>query len=357
MNRSVIGRAFLVALLGLSPGGFAVDNYSVRKKTVEGHTTYHLAAAQHKMDFGLVPDIGNFGYTFTVKGKKVLLAPDSLQAYIEKRSLGRGIPLMAPFANRIDRDYYYFQGKKYLLNEALGNFLRTPPKNYPIHGLLAYDARWEVIKTGASSATGAYVTSRLEFYKYPDLMAQFPFACVYEITYRLKDGKLECKTKVSNVGNSQMPIHFGYHPYFVPDGPRSGWTLHIAAKRHWIVPEDLIPTGQTEPTEACLPEATTSLTLGKTFVDGGFTDLQRDARGLAHFWVAGTTQKVEVVFDQGYNTAIVYAPLDTEMVCIEPQTGPTNAFNLEHEGKFKGLIVLDPGKTFQASYWIIPTGF
>jgi hypothetical protein len=38
-------------------------------------------------------------------------------------------------------------------------------------------------------------------------------------------------------------------------------------------------------------------------------------------------------------------------------TGPTNAFNLDHEGKFKGLIMLAPGKTFKASYWIVPTGF
>ena len=37
--------------------------------------------------------------------------------------------------------------------------------------------------------------------------------------------------------------------------------------------------------------------------------------------------------------------------------GPTNAFNLQHEGKFKHLIVLAPGKTFEASFWIVPTGF
>jgi galactose mutarotase-like enzyme len=53
----------------------------------------------------------------------------------------------------------------------------------------------------------------------------------------------------------------------------------------------------------------------------------------------------------------VYALLDNTLICIEPQTGPTNASNLEHEGKFKGLVTVDPGKTFQATYWIIPTGF
>jgi aldose 1-epimerase len=347
-----------LAILGTLPaGGFAVGNYAVTKKTVERHLTYHLIDAQRKMDFGVVPDIGNLGYEFKVDGKDVLLAPDSLEAYRTQRALGRGNPLMAPFANRIDREHYYFQGKKYLLNDALGNFIRAGSSNLPIHGLLAYDPRWEVVKTGASNREGAYITSRIDFYKYPELMAQFPFAHIWEITYRLKDGALECSTTVKNVGQAPMPVHFGYHPYFVPDGPREEWTLHIAAKRHWIVDDRLIPTGELEPTETFLPGSTGVLTLRKTFIDGGFTALDRDTKGQGRFWVAGKTRKVEVVFDRNYETAIVFAPLDTEMVCIEPQTGPTNAFNLQHEGKFRGLIVLDSSKTFRATFWIIPTGF
>ena len=178
-----------------------------------------------------------------------------------------------------------------------------------------------------------------------------------EVTYRLKDGQLECTTSVKNVGNSQMPVHFGYHPYFVPDGPRAGWRLHVAAKKHWVVDDVLIPTGEIEPTEQFLPGATGVLTLGKTFIDGGFTELGRDSKGMARFWVAGKKQQIEVVFDRNYKTAVVFAPLFTDMVCIEPQTGPTNAFNLQHEGKFKGLTALDPGKTFAAGFWIRPTGY
>ncbi len=334
-----------------------MGKYAVKKKTVEGHPTYHLIDVQRKMDFGVVPDIGNLGYSFKANGKDVLLAPDSFESYIQERGLGRGNPLMAPFANRINQDSYYFQGKKFLLNDELKNFLRTPPLNYPIHGLLAYDPRWEIVKTAASDATGAHITSRLEFYKYPELMAQFPFAHIIEITYALKGGRLECSTKITNVGASPMPVHFGYHPYFVPDGPREEWTLHIAARTHWIVDEGLIPTGQTEPAETFLPDSTQSLTLGKSYIDGGFTDLMRGKDGLARFWTKGKNHRIEVVFDKGFNTAIVFAPLHTEMVCIEPQTGPTNAFNLQHEGKIRDLVILKPQGTFKATFWIIPTGF
>ena len=188
-------------------------------------------------------------------------------------------------------------------------------------------------------------------------MANFPFAHVYEITYRLKDGKLECTTQVTNVGNSVMPVHFGYHPYFRPDGPRAGWTVSIGAKKHWLTERELIPTGETEPTERFLPGVTRGVKLGDAFVDAGFSDLDRDAKGLGHIWTKGQTEKIEVLYSKEYDYAVVYAPLDNTLICLEPMTGPANAFNLEHEGKFQGLLTLEPGKTFKASYWIVPTGF
>ena len=226
-----------------------------------------------------------------------------------------------------------------------------------LHGLLVFDPHWEVVKTGGSDAEGAFITSRLEFYKYPDLMAQFPFAQVYRITYRLKDGRLECTTEVTNVGNSPLPVHFGYHPYFRPDGPREDWTLGIGAQKHWIANDVLIPNGETEPTEKFLPGAAESVRLGKKFIDTGFSDFKRDSKGLGRIWTKGKTEKIEVVYGKGFDYAIVYAPLDNTLICLEPQTGPTNAFNLTEEGKFNGLMVLQPGKTFTASYWIVPTGF
>jgi aldose 1-epimerase len=357
MSTRIVRGIVVVMFLALPTRGAAMGNYSVIRKAVEGHTTYHLLDARRKMDLGIVPDIGNFVYQFKVDGKDVLIAPESLKAYIERHWFGWGIPFLAPYANRIDHDYYYFQDKKYLLNDSLGNLLRVPPANLVLHGLLVFDPHWEVVKTGGSDATGAFIASHLEFYKYPDLMAQFPFAHVYDVTYRLRDGKLECTTKVTNEGKSAMPVHFGYHPYFCPNGPSEEWTLGIGALKHWVVNEALIPSGDTEPTDTFLPGATTSLTLGRQFIDAGFADFKRDPEGLGHIWTKGKTEKIEVVYGKEFQDAIVYAPLDHTLICIEPQTGPTNAFNLEHECKFKGLDTLDPGRTFEATYWIVPTGF
>jgi galactose mutarotase-like enzyme len=188
-------------------------------------------------------------------------------------------------------------------------------------------------------------------------MAQFPFAQVYEMTYRLKEGKLECATRITNAGNSDLPVHFAFHPYFLPDGPREEWKLTIGAQKHWIVTKQLIPTGETEPTDKFLVGVTEGVALGQTFIDDGFSEFARDAHGLGQVVIQGKTQKIEVLYGRGFDYAIVYAPLNKTLICAEPQTGPTNAFNLEHEGKFKHLITLGPGKTFEASFWIAPIGF
>jgi aldose 1-epimerase len=343
-------------LLSLPLGGLAADNYAVKKEVIEGHTTYHLLDSKLKMDVGIVPDIGNLAYQFKVNGKDVLIPVESFQDYLEKHTFGWGIPFLAPWANRIDNDCYYFEGKKYLLNDSLGNVIRDDSKQ-PLHGLLVYETRWKVVKTGSSDVDGAFIVSRLEFYKYPDLMAQFPFAQVYEMTYRLKDGKLECVTQVTNLSNSNLPVHFAFHPYFHPDGPREQWKLTISAQKHWIVTKQLIPTGETEPTDKFLPGVTKGVALDQTFIDDGFSEFRRGANGLGQVLIQGKTQKIEVQYGKGFDYAIVYAPLNKTLICAEPQTGPTNAFNLQHAGKFKNLIILAPGETFEASFWIAPIGF
>ncbi|HEV2175857.1 MAG TPA: aldose 1-epimerase [Terriglobia bacterium] len=348
----------LLALPGFAAMALATTPYSVSQKAVEGHTTYHLMDSGRHMDVGIVPDMGNFVCQFKSNGKDVLIPPVSFKEYLAKHWFCCGIPFLEPWANRIDKNYYYFQGQKYLLNDDLGNLLRLPDTKLIIHGLLVFDPRWKVVKTGASAAAGAFITSRLDFYKYPDLMAQFPFAHSIEITYRLKDGKLENTTEIQNVSAAAMPVFFGYHPYFRPDGPREDWTVSIGAKLHWI-PDDhtqLLPTGETEPADKYLPHAE-EFKLDKTFIDDGFSDLVRDAQGLGHYWVKGKTEKIEMVFGKEYNFGHVYAPLDNTLICLEPETATTNAFNLNHGGKFPDLIVLQPGKTFRASYWIVPTGF
>ena len=334
-----------------------MGKYTITKNAVDGHVTYCLADSSRRMEVGVVPDIGNFVYEFKVNGNNVLISPQSLKEYGANRESCCGSPFLTPWANRIDHDHYYFQGKKYLLNDSLGNLLRDD-FGQVIHGLLAYDARWEVAKNGSSDGRGAWLTSRFEFYRHSDLMAQFPFAHTIEITYRLKDGKLETTTVIHNIGHSPMPVMMAYHPFFCLDGNREEWRLSLCAKTHWLATKRLISTGETEPAEKFLPGAK-DFRLGQVFLDDVFSNFDRSIDGFGHVTVKGRTHTVELMYGKEFDFTVVYSPLppNDPLICIEPQTGPTNSFNLNHEGKFPGLVALEPGRLFKASYWIVPGGY
>ena len=44
-------------------------------------------------------------------------------------------------------------------------------------------------------------------------------------------------------------------------------------------------------------------------------------------------------------------------ICFEPMAGITNAMNLAQKGLYKELQSIQPGGTWQESFWIKPSGF
>jgi aldose 1-epimerase len=73
-----------------------------------------------------------------------------------------GIPLLAPFANRLDETAFYANGKKYNFDMELGN-VRGP---IPIHGYVTGATAWTLVESKADNG-GAWVTNRLDFYRIP----------------------------------------------------------------------------------------------------------------------------------------------------------------------------------------------
>ena len=153
----------------------------------DGFDVIHLADRRQNVEVSIVPAIGNIAFSMKVKGHEILRMPtQSLLELQAKPGLG-GVPFLAPWANRIDGLAYWFDGKKYLLNPDLGT-LRLDGNHLPIHGLLSFSPLWHIEETKADGHS-AHATSKLEFWRYPDLMAQFPFAHSIEMTYRLHDGR------------------------------------------------------------------------------------------------------------------------------------------------------------------------
>jgi aldose 1-epimerase len=340
----------------------AAQPYSARR--AGDVVTLEDAASQTTVSIATA--VGNLAFAMTVKGANVLRFPYASVEELAATPRLSGIPFLGPWANRLDEQAFYANGKRYPFDMDLGNVRGARP----IHGFLAFTPHWRVVEAKADGAA-AWVTSRLEFYRQPAWMAQFPFAHVLDMTYRLERGVLEVRLRIENLSAEPMPISIGFHPYFqLTDSPRDDWTIAIGARTEWLLSPDKIPTGETRPIDALLPAqaaggaAARGTPLRDLDLDHVFGDLIRDASGRAVMTVQGKSQRLDVAFGPNYRSAVIYAPLPSaaptqnrQFICFEPMAGITDAMNLAHRGVYKDLQSLAPGAVWQESFWVRPSGF
>jgi aldose 1-epimerase len=281
-----------------------------------------------------------------VRGRNFLYFPYKSPAEFAARPRFCAIPFLAPWANRLDGDAFWANGKRYTLNPNHGN-LRRDGNQKPIHGLLSTSNLWKLVEAKADD-TSAWSTSRLEFWRHPDLLAQFPFPHTLTMTYRLRDGVVEVETSIDNHGADPMPVGIGFHPYFqLHDVHRDEWHVHLAARDHLVLNQQLIPTGERKPVEFADPH---SLSTGQ--LDDVFANLIRDPDGRARFVVEGGRERITVAYGPKYTVAVVYAPKGQDFICFEPMSAITNAFNLAHDGKYTELQSIPPASTWRESFWM-----
>jgi aldose 1-epimerase len=340
-----------VAMLLFSMAAQA-QNYKAEQVLDHGVPIVRLTDAAHGVEVSIATGIGNRAYEMKVHGKNILYFPYADAGEFQARPRLCGIPFLAPWADLLDEPAFWANGKRYAFNMELGNVRG----NMPGHGLLINSSLWRVIDVAADERS-AHVSSRLEFWKYPDLMAQWPFAHEYEMTYVLADGSLEVKTTITNLSTDTMPVAIGYHPYFqMPDIPRDEWVAHLPARVHVIPGEHNIPTGEMRPLDIPNP-----LSLRGRTLDDGFTDFERDADGRAPFWIESGGKKVETLFGPKYPVATIWLPAGPsgqprEFICFEPLTTIIDGLNLAHKGKYSGLQTLPPGGKWTESFWVRASG-
>ncbi|MEX2260853.1 MAG: aldose 1-epimerase [Bryobacteraceae bacterium] len=341
----------LTAALLFVPIMTEAANYSAARAQREGVEIVVLTDGARDTRVSIAASVGNIAYEMSVNGKNVFWTPFDSPAELKAKPALSGNPFLAPWANRLDQDAFFANGKRFALNPALGNVRRDGNKN-PIHGLLAFSPYWKVVDL-KSDEKAASVTSRLEFFRYPELMAQFPFAHTLEMTYRLTGGVLEVETLIRNHATEAMPVGVGYHPYFqVHDAPRDEWKVQLAAREHLTLSKLLIPTGERKAMPFSSP-----VSLNGTQLDDVFSGLVRNRDGKAEFSVTGKNQKVSVIYGPKYTVAVVYAPRGRNFICFEPMSAITNAFNLAHAGVYRDLQSIAPGEEWRESFWIEPSGF
>jgi aldose 1-epimerase len=300
----------------------------------------------------ILPSVGNIAFEMNVKGRNILYWPYGSIEEFKARPGMSGIPFLGPWADRLDEQAFFANGRKFAFDMQLGNIRG----DMPIHGFVTTTDQWKVVEANAD-AEAAWVTSRLDFYRNPMWMKQWPFAHTIEITHRLRDGVLEVETTIVNMSAEPMPIAIGFHPYFqLTDSPRDAWTLSVGARTHWLLTSNKVPTGETEPIERFFP-APQAVPLGEYSLDDVFTDLARDDRGRATISVTGKSQRLDIGLGPNYRAATVWSPKDRPFICIEPTAGIIDALNLAARGLYNELQSVAAGGTWRERFWIKPSGF
>ena len=273
----------------------------------------------------VVVEVGGGVREYTDGGRPVL-DPYPVDALCDG---AHGTPLI-PWPNRLADGRYRFDGVDYEVP------LTEPAKGNAIHGFLRWRP-WQATR-GRTNA----VTMRTQLPPQPG----YPFRLDVEVRYELSDDGLTVTTTAANLATAAAPYGFGQHPYLSPGHGRiddAGLELH-AGTRITTDPHRQLPTG-TEPVAGTEFDFGTPRKLEATSTDFAFTDLHRDAGGLAWVRLRGPDgATAELWADDSLPYLALYTG-DTlapgrrrRGLGVEPMTCPPNAFQTREH-----LVRLEPG--------------
>jgi aldose 1-epimerase len=299
-----------------------LQRYAISSETRGGVEIFTLREADTAFA-EVAPAWGNNCIAFHVQAP--ILEPVPFEE-LRQRPTRYGNPILFPFPNRIRGGEFRFQSQRYVVNPSRHGFVRDKP--------------WKMLGTGASNDEGAWIRSALDARDYPEaILNQYPFPFHLEVTYRLMDSTLRMETVVRNTGEQEMPLGFGIHPYF--RRPEQG-AVQVPARKRWEL-VDSLPTGRVLDVEGAYdlrsPRDVTNLAL-----DDILTDLIPSPGGSVRCILEDQKANLQTVVEfeaRQFPHVVVYtAPAPRQAICIEPNTCPTDAFNLQDRGIESNVIVL-----------------
>lgn len=229
---------------------------------------------------------------------------------------GRG-QLLVPWPNRVRDGQYSFGGRDYQLP------LTEPKRHHASHGL----ARW--VAWTPEEHTGASVSLQYR------LMAQtgYPWAIDLHVLYDLSADGLTVTQTATNLSSEPAPYACGAHPYLsVGPGPVDTWELTLPAATRALTDDVLIPVGR-ERVEGTPYDFRVARPLRDTVLNTGFTDLERDERGVATVTLRdpGSDRAVSLWVSEQVRWLLLYTADDVpatarRSLAVEPMTANADAF-------------------------------
>ena len=314
--------------------------HELRETVLEGHDALELRGVEREIVLTLVPGAGMIGASLTHDGRELLHRGDGLAAWTG-RGKTFGVPLLHPWANRLERLNFEAAGRHVLLDPE-----RMPVTfdggGLPIHGLLHASPRWKVDHTHADRG-GVTVSASYDAASDQALLSGFPFPHRLDLTVSLRTDLLTWSVTLTATGDVPVPVSFGWHPYLrLPGIPRAEWELTLPLVREALLDARSIPTGQTRPAPF------TAGPLGAHAFDDLFPLLSEPPE----FVLAGGGGALRLRLEEGYHCAQVYSPRGADFICFEPMTAATDA--LRRGGA--GLRLVAPGEALTARWSLLVEG-
>src|SRR6476659_4968754 len=138
------------AIVAACPIPAAAQRYTAKQ---DGDVV-ELVDADAQMHVSVVWSMSD-AWRIQVKGKDLVRTSATL-ADFEARPGFNGMPLLAPFANRLDETAFYANGKKYNFDLEMGNVRGPIPQTGYVNGTRT----WELVEAKADQKS-AWVTCRL----------------------------------------------------------------------------------------------------------------------------------------------------------------------------------------------------
>lgn len=263
----------------------------------------------------LVPGAGMVAVSLVFDGEEHFDQRNGIDEYVEHAST-MGLPILYPWANRLARDSWKFDGQPVMI-ETDAYRVKRDENGYPIHGTLAASPLWEVEEAQTDEdLASASVRATLEFGEHPQLLATFPFPHRLELEYRVTGDELKVTTTVTPTGDVAVPLAYGFHPYLtLPGSRRESWRVRLPEMIALETDKRHIPTGNTHLDRA------SDQPLGDRDLDETYSGVA-DGAG---FSVSDDRTEITVRFDHGYPAAQVYSPAGAGFICFEPMKSPVNA--------------------------------
>jgi galactose mutarotase-like enzyme len=285
-----------------------------------------VTIAARELEATFLPDVGMLGTSLRFRGEDLVALPAGVSGYREGNETG--LPLLAPWANRLDGWRYRAAG----VDVDLGGLaLPTDEHGLPIHGTMTAAVGWEVVEH-----EDARLWARFQYGARPDLLAAFPFPHDLEIDARVDGEALRIATTVRPTSDRPVPVAVGWHPYLrLPGGDRASWRLRLPPREHLELDSRGIPTGASKSEEA------ESAPIGERTFDDLYALGDEHEIGLEHGdW------RLTVRYEAGYPYAQVFAPPGADFACVEPMIAPTNALSTG------ACPLVAPGQSFTARFSI-----